>query len=54
MHILTPNQIDNFIRDGFLRIDDAFSAETVTAAREILWQRLRVRSPTTAPHGQSR
>lgn len=35
---LTENEIDSFIRDGFLRIDNAFSAETATAAREILWR----------------
>ena len=35
---LTQNEIDNFIRDGFLRIDNAFSSETATAAREILWR----------------
>ena len=31
-------EIDTFIRDGFLRIDRAFSSETATAAREILWR----------------
>src|SRR5579859_2928633 len=31
-------QIDQFIRDGFVRIDGALSAETAAAAREILWR----------------
>lgn len=35
---ITQNQIDTFIRDGYLRIDDAFSSETADAAREILWR----------------
>src|SRR3954464_11464277 len=35
---LTPDQIDTFISDGFLRIDNAFSPETAAAAREILWR----------------
>lgn len=35
--ILTETEIENFIRDGFLRIDDAFSPETAAAARDILW-----------------
>ena len=36
--ILTPDQIGSFIRDGFVRIDNAFSPETAAAAREILWR----------------
>ena len=35
---LTRGQIDQFIRDGFLRIDNAFSSDTAAAAREILWR----------------
>lgn len=35
---LNDAQIDQFIRDGFVRIDNAFSAETAAAAREILWR----------------
>lgn len=31
-------EIDTFIRDGFVRIDNAFSPETAAAAREILWR----------------
>jgi hypothetical protein len=36
--ILTETEIEHFIRDGFLRIDEAFSPETAAAAREILWR----------------
>ena len=35
---LTQSEIDQFIRDGFRRIDNAFSAETAAAGREILWR----------------
>lgn len=35
---LAPNEIESFIRDGFVRIDNAFSTETAAAAREILWR----------------
>jgi hypothetical protein len=35
---LTQNEIDQFIHDGFIRIDNAFSSETASAAREILWR----------------
>lgn len=35
---LTQNEIDQFIRDGFIRIDNAFSSETAAAGREILWR----------------
>jgi len=31
-------QIEQFIRDGFVRIDAAFSMETAAAAREMLWR----------------
>jgi hypothetical protein len=31
-------ETETFIRDGFLRIDHAFSPETAAAAREILWR----------------
>jgi hypothetical protein len=37
-HSLTQNEIDRFIADGFIRIDNAFSSETAAAAREILWR----------------
>ncbi|MBS1806528.1 MAG: phytanoyl-CoA dioxygenase family protein [Acidobacteria bacterium] len=36
--LITQNKINTFIRDGYLRIDDAFSSETADAAREILWR----------------
>lgn len=35
---LTQNEIDTFIRDGFIRIEGAFSSETAAAGREILWR----------------
>lgn len=35
---LSAAQINSFIADGFVRIDDAFSAETAAAARAILWR----------------
>jgi Phytanoyl-CoA dioxygenase (PhyH) len=34
---LTPAQIEQFITDGFVRIDHAFSRALADAAREILW-----------------
>jgi hypothetical protein len=37
---LSEKQIEQFITDGFIRIDHAFSAETAEAAREILWDDL--------------
>jgi len=33
----TPSEIDQFIRDGFVRIDNAFATDTAAAGREILW-----------------
>lgn len=35
---LTTAQIDTFITDGFVRIDNAFSPETAQAMRTILWR----------------
>ena len=35
---LTEAQIEEFIRDGFVCIDNAFSTETAAAARQILWR----------------
>ncbi|WP_404402873.1 phytanoyl-CoA dioxygenase [Pelagibacterium halotolerans] len=35
---LSEAQISAFIADGFVRIDNAFSAETAAAARDILWR----------------
>lgn len=39
MHnILNPQQIQSFIIDGFVRIDNAFSADLATEAIDILWK----------------
>lgn len=38
MRALSAANIDAFIRDGFVRIDGAFSKETATEARSILWK----------------
>ena len=35
---LTPAQIEQFISDGFVRIDHAFPRAVADAARSILWQ----------------
>jgi hypothetical protein len=35
---LTEAQIEHFIRNGFVRIDQAFPAETAADARELLWR----------------
>lgn len=35
---LSPADIDAFIRDGFVRVDGAFSRDTALAAQAILWQ----------------
>lgn len=35
---LSGADIDSFLRDGFVRIDAAFSRQTAEAARSILWQ----------------
>lgn len=35
---LSAAQIDNFIADGFVRIDDAFSTELAAEVRAILWR----------------
>ncbi|QIP11912.1 phytanoyl-CoA dioxygenase family protein [Spirosoma aureum] len=37
---LTKQQIEQFIRDGFVRIDNAFSEENAQEVRDILWQDL--------------
>ncbi|AHH15259.1 phytanoyl-CoA dioxygenase (PhyH)-like protein [Nocardia nova SH22a] len=36
--MLSDAQVDAFVAEGFVRVDGAFSAETATAAREILWR----------------
>jgi hypothetical protein len=38
--ILSSQQIDQFIYQGFIRIDDAFSIEIAAQARDILWNDL--------------
>jgi len=35
---LTPDDLQNFVRNGFVRLDGAFSRDTAKAAREILWR----------------
>lgn len=35
---LDEAQIEQFIRDGFVRIDEAFPAETAAVARDLLWR----------------
>ncbi|GAB2543854.1 phytanoyl-CoA dioxygenase family protein [Spirosoma aerophilum] len=37
---LTSAQIEQFVQDGFVRVDNAFSEETAGQARHILWQDL--------------
>ncbi|ADG77215.1 Phytanoyl-CoA dioxygenase (PhyH) OS=Tsukamurella paurometabola (strain ATCC 8368 / DSM / CCUG 35730 / CIP 100753 / JCM 10117 / KCTC 9821 / NBRC 16120 /NCIMB 702349 / NCTC 13040) OX=521096 GN=Tpau_0575 PE=4 SV=1 [Tsukamurella paurometabola] len=38
--MLTDAQVEDFIRNGFVRLDGAFSAATAAAARAILWDEL--------------
>lgn len=35
---LTPDQITAFVRDGFVRLDDAFPADIAAQCRDILWR----------------
>ena len=35
---LAQENIESFIRDGFVRVDDAFTRETAARGREILWR----------------
>lgn len=35
---LTPAQIETFIADGFLRIDNAFSSQLAEQGRALLWR----------------
>lgn len=37
-HGLSEAQIEQFIRDGFVRVDAAFSTEVAAEARELLWR----------------
>jgi hypothetical protein len=41
-NVLSIAQINQFIHDGFVRIDHAFSSSTAAAARDILWKDLGV------------
>ncbi|KAA6457931.1 phytanoyl-CoA dioxygenase family protein [Acidobacteria bacterium AB60] len=36
--VLNHEQKEQFLRDGFVRIEEAFSTDTAAAAREILWR----------------
>src|SRR5690606_16596005 len=45
---LAPAQIDHFVRDGFVRIDAAFSPELAAQARETLWRDLPVTAANPA------
>lgn len=49
MHDLSKDQIQQFIRDGFVRVDHAFSSETARQARTILWRDINAdpADPTT-------
>src|SRR5690606_12476790 len=37
-HALTDAEVQQFIHDGFVRIDGAFSREVADAGRDILWR----------------
>ncbi|CAL75952.1 conserved hypothetical protein [Bradyrhizobium sp. ORS 278] len=41
---LSPAQIDQFIRDGFVKLERAFPRELAAAARDILWRDLPCRA----------
>lgn len=36
--MLTNTQIDQFINDGYVRVDHAFSSDVAAEGREILWK----------------
>lgn len=38
--VLSPSEIEQFVTDGFVKLEDAFSSETAAACREILWRDL--------------
>jgi len=40
--ILSDAQIETFIRDGAVKLENAFSRETAAACREILWRELKL------------
>jgi hypothetical protein len=39
--VLSPNQVEQFIADGFVRLDEAFPASLAEGARAILWRDVR-------------
>src|ERR1044071_10213690 len=41
MGTLTTNQINNFIDDGFIKIENAFSRKIADECRAILWEAIR-------------
>jgi hypothetical protein len=40
--VLSPAEIEQFVRDGFVKLERAFSRDTAAACREILWRDLRL------------
>ncbi|HEX5006632.1 MAG TPA: hypothetical protein VFV70_05935 [Hyphomonadaceae bacterium] len=39
---LSPDQIERFVADGFVKLEGAFSRQTAAACREILWRDLKL------------
>ena len=46
---LSPAEVEAFVRDGFVRVPAAFSAETAARCREHLWRELRREHPDLDP-----
>ena len=42
MHLFSKQQIDQFVEDGYVQIENAVPAETCAEIREILWNDLGV------------
>jgi hypothetical protein len=42
LKVLTPEQIEQFVELGYVRIPHVFSSETAAAAREFLWRQLEL------------
>lgn len=42
LKVLTPEQIEQFVELGYVRIPQVFSPETAAAARDFLWQQLEL------------
>jgi hypothetical protein len=40
MEAIDSRRIDEFVRDGFVRLDAAFSRDTADACRELVWHRI--------------